>query len=308
MLRYSVLHVLKMFHDYESTNTIETSAIDKRIAIPNDDMLERHQRFKRGETTTSLVYVLPFDGRLKSRSLCKAEPQKSVDSSVPSRQGSLASNETDKPVGVISSSSLQLVDYQRDFTPTLLRAHRLDQLSEAYANILSAVGENIQRPGLLRTPERAAKALLYFTKGYEERVSDVLNDAIFDEDYDKLVVVRDIEMFSMCEHHMIPFMGRVSVGYLPNGKVIGLSKIARIVEVFSRRLQVQERLTHQIAEALMTALRPRGVGVLVEATHMCMVMRGVQKVNAFTVTSVMMGEMEEDAKYRREFLMMIGKH
>lgn len=308
MLRYSVLHVLKMFHDYEPSNSVQTSAIDKQITIPNDDMLKRHQRFKRGETTRSLVYVLPFDGCLNSRSLCKADSQKTVDSSMRSSQGSPDSNETEKLGAVVSSSSPKLVDIQRDFNPTLVQARRLDQLVEAYTNILSAVGENIQRPGLLKTPERAAKALLYFTKGYEERVSDVLNEAIFDEDYDKLVVVRDIEMFSMCEHHMIPFMGRVSVGYLPNGRVIGLSKIARIVEVFSRRLQVQERLTRQIAEAMMTALRPRGVGVVVEATHMCMVMRGVQKVNAFTVTSVMMGAMEEDAKYRREFLMMIGKH
>ncbi|KAL5110488.1 GTP cyclohydrolase 1 [Taenia crassiceps] len=308
MLRYSVLHVLKMNHDYESSNSIKTSAIDKQISLPDDDMLKRHQRFNRGETTTSLVYVLPFDGCLNSRSLCKTESQKVIDSSIRSSQGGPNFNETEKFGPVVSSSPLKLTDIKRGFNPALVQARRLDQLVEAYKNILTAVGENIQRPGLLKTPERAAKALLYFTKGYEESVGDVLNDAIFDEDHDKLVVVRDIEMFSMCEHHMIPFMGRVSVGYLPNGKVIGLSKIARIVEVFSRRLQVQERLTRQIAEAMMTALRPRGVGVLVEATHMCMVMRGVQKVNAFTVTSVMMGEMEEDAKYRREFLMMIGKH
>ncbi|EUB60049.1 GTP cyclohydrolase [Echinococcus granulosus] len=297
-----------MFHEYESTDPVEAAAIDQQIAVPHDDMLKRHQCFKRGETTTSLVYVLPFDGRFNSRNLHKAESQRKADTTMRSSQESLDSNRSEKSGGVVSSSSFKLVGIQRDLNPTLVQAHRLDQLVEAYANILAAVGENVQRPGLLKTPERAAKALLYFTKGYGERVSDVLNDAIFDENHGKLVVVRDIEMFSMCEHHMIPFMGRVSVGYLPNGKVIGLSKIARIVEVFSRRLQVQERLTRQIAEAMMAALRPRGVGVVVEATHMCMVMRGVQKVNAFTVTSVMMGEMEEDAKYRHEFLMMIGKN
>ncbi|CAH8550714.1 unnamed protein product [Heterobilharzia americana] len=180
-------------------------------------------------------------------------------------------------------------------------------LVSSFHKILIAVGENPNRQGLLKTPERAAKAMLYFTKGYEERVSDILNGAIFQEDHDEMVLVKDIEMFSMCEHHMIPFIGRVSIGYLPNKKVLGLSKLARIVEIFSRRLQVQERLTKEIATALTEAVNPRGVGVIIEATHMCMVMRGVQKINSTTVTTAMMGDLKENLKLREEFLQLAGR-
>ncbi|VDP98435.1 unnamed protein product [Trichobilharzia regenti] len=175
-------------------------------------------------------------------------------------------------------------------------------LISAFHKILIAVGEDPNREGLLKTPERAAKAMLYFTKGYEERVSDILNGAIFEENHDEIVLVKDIEMFSMCEHHMIPFIGRVSIGYLPNKKVLGLSKLARIVEVYSRRLQVQERLTKEIATALNEAVNPRGVGVIIEATHMCMVMRGVQKINSTTVTTAMLGDLKENLRLREEFL------
>lgn len=163
------------------------------------------------------------------------------------------------------------------------------------------------REGLAKTPERAAKAMLYFTKGYQETVADVLNDAIFTEDNDGMVIVKDIEMFSMCEHHLVPFAGKVHIGYLPNGKVIGLSKLARIVEVYSRRLQVQERLTKQIAVALNDAIQPAGVGVIIEATHMCMVMRGVQKLQSKTKTSTMLGVLRQDPRSREEFLNLIHR-
>ncbi|XP_053488475.1 GTP cyclohydrolase 1 [Ictalurus furcatus] len=175
----------------------------------------------------------------------------------------------------------------------------------AYTTILRGLGEDPQRQGLLKTPYRAATAMQFFTKGYQEKIIDVLNDAIFDEDHDEMVIVKDIDMFSMCEHHLVPIFGRVHIGYLPNKRVLGLSKLARIVEIYSRRLQVQERLTKQIAVAITEALQPAGVGVVVEATHMCMVMRGVQKMNSKTVTSTMLGVFREDPKTRDEFLTLI---
>ncbi|CAH1262326.1 Hypp2546 [Branchiostoma lanceolatum] len=200
---------------------------------------------------------------------------------------------------VQSSRDIDIVERTRS-VDEMNRA--LPDMEAAYHTILSSVGEEPARQGLLKTPSRAAKALMFFTKGYQEDLHGILNDAVFDEDTDEMVIVRDIEMFSMCEHHLVPFIGKISVGYLPNKKVLGLSKIARIVEMYSRRLQVQERLTKQIALALSEAIQPAGVAVVCEATHMCMVMRGVQKLNSKTVTSCMLGVFREDPKTREEFL------
>ncbi|CAM5135579.1 GTP cyclohydrolase 1 [Chelonia mydas] len=181
----------------------------------------------------------------------------------------------------------------------------LPALEDAYLSILQRLGENPARQGLLLTPRRAAKAMQFLTKGYQETIEDILNDAIFDEDHNEMVIVKDIDMFSLCEHHLVPFFGKVHIGYLPIKKVVGLSKLARIVEIFSRRLQVQERLTRQIALAITEALKPAGVAVIVEASHMCMVMRGVQKMNSRTITSTMLGVLREDPKTREEFLTLI---
>lgn len=182
---------------------------------------------------------------------------------------------------------------------------RHDDLRTAYYNLLESAGHDMSRQGIIKTPDRAAKAFEFFTAGYHQDHISVTREAIFDEDHDEMVVVKDIDMFSLCEHHLVPFIGKVSIGYLPRKKVLGLSKLARIVEIFSRRLQVQERLTRQIATALIEALEPAGVGVVIEAKHMCMVMRGVQKINATTMTSCMMGEFRENVKTRDEFLSLI---
>ncbi|XP_040207498.1 GTP cyclohydrolase 1-like [Rana temporaria] len=186
-----------------------------------------------------------------------------------------------------------------------LDQEKLPLLEGAYNTILRELGEDTERDGLLKTPLRAAKAMQFFTKGYNENVNDILNNAMFDENHDKIVIVKDIDVFSLCEHHLVPFFGKVHIGYLPNRKVVGLSKLARIVEIFSRRLQVQERLTKQIALAINEALQPLGVAVVMEASHMCTVMRGVQKMNSRTVTSTMHGTFRDDPKTREEFLSLI---
>ena len=180
------------------------------------------------------------------------------------------------------------------------------ELEGLVGKMLSALGEDPRREGLRQTPHRVAKALEFLTEGYRQDVEKVLNGAIFNERYSEMVIVKEIDFFSMCEHHMLPFFGRAHVAYIPNGKIVGLSKIPRIVEVFSRRLQVQERLTQQIAETLFQALNPEGVGVVVEARHMCMMMRGVEKQNSVATTSAMLGTFRDDVKTRSEFLNLIG--
>ena len=171
--------------------------------------------------------------------------------------------------------------------------------------ILLQVGEDPSREGLQRTPARVEKSLKFLTSGYGVNIEELVNGALFQEDYDEMVIVRDIDLFSMCEHHMLPFIGKCHVAYLKRGKIIGLSKVPRIIDVFSRRLQVQERLTKQIAECLNKILQPIGVGVVIEAMHLCMGMRGVEKQNSYTTTSSMLGSFKSDARTRSEFLTLI---
>ena len=182
------------------------------------------------------------------------------------------------------------------------------RLHDAVEVLLTEVGEDPTREGLARTPERVARALRFLTSGYEANLDTVINEALFTVDYSEMVIVRDIDFYSLCEHHLLPFFGKCHVAYLPREKVVGLSKIPRIVEMFSRRLQVQERLTNQIAETLSDVLNPIGVGVVVEATHLCMLMRGVEKQNSFAVTSAMLGGFRSDARTRMEFLELLHRH
>ena len=180
-----------------------------------------------------------------------------------------------------------------------------DPLAPLVRTMLKHLGEDATRDGLAKTPDRVAKSMRFLTQGYSENPRDVLNGAIFDEHVDEMVVVKDIELYSLCEHHMLPFFGKCHVGYLPRGKVVGLSKLPRIVDAYAHRLQVQERLTTQIAEAVMKAVRPLGVGVVIEASHLCMMMRGVAKQNSRAVTSCMLGGFKKDNRTRAEFLSFI---
>jgi GTP cyclohydrolase IA len=196
-----------------------------------------------------------------------------------------------------------------------LRLHHEDEtalvegeLAALVRQQLELLGEDPDRDGLLRTPERVAKSLRWLTRGYEMTAAEVIGDAVFEEDHQNMVLVRDIELYSMCEHHMLPFFGKAHIAYIPDGRILGLSKLARVVDVFARRLQVQERLTEQIAQALEVALAPKGVGVVIEAVHLCMMMRGVEKQNASTITSALRGSFRDCQMTRDEFLRLAHGH
>jgi GTP cyclohydrolase I len=210
-----------------------------------------------------------------------------------------------------------LLRIDRDSDPEILRTSPefvdepvsyKTEIALAMQRVLSALGEDVSRDGLLKTPERVARSLEFLTSGYHQDGEQILTKALFDVDYDEMVIVRDIEVFSMCEHHMLPFYGKAHVAYLPNGKVVGLSKIPRLVDVFSRRLQVQERLTTEIGENIDKVLRPRGVAVVVEAVHFCMMMRGVEKQHSSTNTLCMLGEFKNNPDIRKEFLSQVCPH
>ena len=181
-----------------------------------------------------------------------------------------------------------------------------DAIKSKYTSIIKSIGEDVKREGLVKTPERASKAMQFLTQGYDQDAKKILRSAMFKEEYGDMVIVKDIELYSLCEHHMLPFFGKVHIAYIPDGYIVGLSKLPRIVDVFARRLQVQERLTHEILEAIDTGLKPLGVAVVIEAAHMCMMMRGVEKQNSSTTTSAFTGVFKE-METRAEFLRLIGK-
>jgi len=197
-----------------------------------------------------------------------------------------------------------------DENPNLKKGRRfhliMDKLEELFDKLLTELGEDPTRDGLVKTPSRAAKAFQFLTKGYHENVEEIIHGALFDSDASEMILVKDIELYSMCEHHMLPFIGKVHLGYIPDKKVIGVSKIARIVEVFARRFQIQERLTQQIGDTIMKYTGADGVAVVIEAQHLCMMMRGVQKQNSVMTTSYMLGHFRNDPRTRAEFLALIG--
>jgi len=180
-----------------------------------------------------------------------------------------------------------------------------NEVKDRYSKIIDEIGEDINREGLKKTPERAAKAMLFLTQGYKQDPVEILKSAMFAEAYDEMVIIKDIEVYSLCEHHILPFFGKAHIAYIPDGQIVGLSKIPRVVDVFARRLQVQERLTHDILECINTTLKPKGVAVVIEAAHMCMMMRGVQKQNSVTTTSGFRGQFEK-IETRNEFLKLIS--
>ncbi|HIG51685.1 MAG TPA: GTP cyclohydrolase I FolE [Candidatus Marinimicrobia bacterium] len=182
----------------------------------------------------------------------------------------------------------------------------VSKIEKLIEELLLEIGEDPKREGLIKTPERVAKAWKFLAKGYKQELGTVINEAIFTEEYDEMVTVKDIDFFSLCEHHLLPFFGKAHVSYIPNGKIIGLSKIPRIVDMFGRRLQVQERMTHQIAETINDVLSPKGVAVVLEGEHMCMQMRGVEKQNSYATTSAMIGQFRKDSKTRDEFLKIVA--
>ncbi|HPK10188.1 MAG TPA: GTP cyclohydrolase I FolE [Saprospiraceae bacterium] len=188
--------------------------------------------------------------------------------------------------------------YEKDITA---------EIQSNYESILGSLGEDVDREGLLKTPERASKAMQFLTQGYQMDAKKIIEQALFHEDYSEMVVVKDIELYSLCEHHILPFFGKAHIAYIPNGKIVGLSKLPRVVDVFARRLQVQERLTHQILDAIHEVLEPHGTAVVIEAAHMCMMMRGVQKQNSVTTTSAFKGEFQK-AETRSEFLNLISSN
>ncbi|HFD12327.1 MAG TPA: GTP cyclohydrolase I FolE [Crenotrichaceae bacterium] len=180
-------------------------------------------------------------------------------------------------------------------------------MEKNYLEIMTAIGEDVTREGLVDTPKRAADAFKFLTRGYEQNLDEVLNNAVFEADTEDMVIVKDIELYSMCEHHLLPFIGKCHVGYLPTGKVMGLSKVARIIDMYARRLQIQEKLTKEIASAIQTAINPRGVAIVIEAQHLCMMMRGIEKQNSIMTTSSMLGVFRADYSSRNEFLKLISR-
>lgn len=280
----------------------------KRKTEVDGEVSKKRSRKSRGDKSTKV------NG---SKSLSKRRHSVSKPARDPRDQASLPESPREDDDAAAVRSPSPVIDFDGLSKPSLgtrerkeespeQAAARLEKMTGAIRTILECIGEDPNREGLLATPMRYAKAMLDFTKGYQENVKDIVNDAIFHEDHNELVIVKDIEVFSLCEHHMVPFTGKMHIGYIPDKDVIGISKLPRIADMFSRRLQIQERLTKDVAHAIMEILKPQGVAVVMESSHLCMVMRGVQKTSATTITSCVLGCIEKREKTRNEFFSLVG--
>ncbi|OTA30994.1 GTP cyclohydrolase 1 [Hortaea werneckii EXF-2000] len=274
---------------------------------PHKQPLSLEQLSLNGDGTPSATHSDPTSQRVSARH--KRRSRRGTDDSPASTSRSESPFTAGPAIDFegLSWPSGGTVDRLKERSDPAAAHERLQKLSGAVRTILECIGEDPDREGLHGTPERYAKAMMFFTKGYEENLRDIVNGAVFHEDHDELVIVKDIEIYSLCEHHLVPFTGKMHIGYIPSRRVIGLSKLARIADMFARRLQVQERLTKQVALALSEVLKPQGVAVVMESSHMCMVMRGVEKSGAVTTTSCMLGAMRKRAKTREEFLSLLRR-
>ncbi|KAI1001748.1 GTP cyclohydrolase 1 [Podosphaera aphanis] len=271
---------------------------------PKEELRKKKKRKQKPELDNENPKSAPKKKRRSSLLKPARDPRDEISSDT-SETDSLTNSAT----SVIDSDGLSRPSRgtrQRKLECSEQAAVRLNKITDAVRTIIECLGEDPDREGLRQTPERYAKAMLYFTQGYQENIMDIVNGAIFHEGHNELVIVKDIEVFSLCEHHMVPFTGKMHIGYIPNKDVIGISKLPRIADLFSRRLQIQERLTTDVANAIMDILKPQGVAVVMESSHLCMVMRGVQKTSATTITSCVLGCLEKRDKTRNEFFSLVG--
>ncbi|RBQ81607.1 hypothetical protein FVER53590_04467 [Fusarium verticillioides] len=304
----------KRSHDVASISGSSSSSDDSRRRRRE----RKEKKRKNGDTTVAVNGAKPSAFAQRRNSLAKASrdprdeplPRKrraAAPQSVPEEEGAVMKIRSPSPVIDFDGLSRPSrgTRERREETEEQ-QAARLERMSGAVRTILECVGEDPDREGLLKTPERYAKALLFLTKGYQDNIETMVNEALFREGHSEMVIVKDIEIFSLCEHHLVPFTGKMHIGYIPNETVIGLSKLPRIAEMFARRLQIQERLTKEVAHAIMEILKPQGVAVVMESSHLCMVMRGVEKTTTSTITSCVLGCFEKKSKTRNEFLNLIG--
>ncbi|KAF9768301.1 GTP cyclohydrolase 1 [Fusarium sp. DS 682] len=303
----------KRSHDVASISGSSSSSEDSRRR-----RRERKEKKRKngGDVVTTVNGAKPSAFAQRRNSLAKAsrDPR---DEPVPKKRRATASTVPEEGAVVKTRSPSPVIDFDGLSRPSRgtrerreeteeQQVERLDRMRGAVRTLLECVGEDPDREGLLDTPSRYAKALLFLTKGYQVNAEDIVNNALFREGHSEMVIVKDIEIFSLCEHHLVPFTGKMHIGYIPNETVIGLSKLPRIAEMFARRLQIQERLTKEVAHAIMEILKPQGVAVVMESSHLCMVMRGVEKTTTSTITSCVLGCFEKKSKTRNEFLNLIG--